>query len=194
MKISTARRRRIILYCILLLGILFLLVQKSEASEYEANFETIPAVDKSPLRVGTWKSPPTVVVCDPAPISQIHLVSAINFWERLGHTLKLGSYKTSNEKICADETPTGFVVITLVARDELSLRTSLAETRFFVNNYTGKVEWARIALVNDVRPTVLEHELGHALGYLHCDTEEHLMHSKWALTGWKTTGLARKQR
>ena len=47
---------------------------------------------------------------------------------------------------------------------------------------------------NEIIETVLEHELGHALGYLHFNKINHVMNSKWTQGGWDTDGLERKQR
>ena len=62
-------------------------------------------------------------------------------------------------------------------------------THFYVDNDTREVNWAIIYLKNDIRDTVLEHEIGHALGYLHYNKINHLMNSKWTQGGWDTVGL-----
>ena len=66
---------------------------------------------------------------------------------------------------------------------------ALAETHFFVDNDTNKIEWAIIYMRPDVKETVLEHEIGHALGYLHYNKINHLMNSKWTQGGWDKDGL-----
>jgi len=70
----------------------------------------------------------------------------------------------------------------------------LAETHFYINNDTKEVDWAIIYMKPAIKETVLEHELGHALGYLHYNKIEHLMNSKWIYGGWDTDGLERKRR
>lgn len=46
----------------------------------------------------------------------------------------------------------------------------------------------------DVRETVLEHELGHALGFLHYNKINHIMNEKWAQGGWDKEGLESQPR
>jgi len=41
---------------------------------------------------------------------------------------------------------------------------------------------------------VLEHEIGHALGWVHVGTRGHLMHPEWAKGGWNTFGLEFKEK
>ena len=71
--------------------------------------------------------------------------------------------------------------------------TSLAQTHFYVDNQTKEIDWA-IIYVKEVRETVLEHELGHALGFLHYNMINHLMNAKWAMGGWDQEGLENKRR
>ena len=67
--------------------------------------------------------------------------------------------------------------------------TSLAQTHFYVDNDTSEIEWAMIYMRADLRKTVLEHELGHALGFLHYNMINHLMNEKWTMGGWDKEGL-----
>ena len=71
--------------------------------------------------------------------------------------------------------------------------TSLAQTHFYVDNNTNTVEWAIIYMRPNIKETVLEHELGHALGFLHYNKNNHLMNQKWILGGWDKDGLENKR-
>ena len=160
-----------------------------QASDYQSNYEKIPAVNKMPPRVANWAYTPTIVVCEYAPITDVQIQSAIAFWKNLGHRFFISQYNYDPHNKCNDPNPDRYIVIHLVA-DGIEMETSsLAETRFFVNNDTNKIEWAKIYMREDIRETVLEHELGHALGYLHYNKNKHLMNSKWTQGGWETDGL-----
>ena len=37
---------------------------------------------------GTWRSPPKVILCDDAPISEERLISALDWWGNRGHRFK----------------------------------------------------------------------------------------------------------
>ena len=164
------------------------------ASEYISNYDTIRAVQKMPLRAGTWKKTPTVIVCEYAPISETQVKSAVGFWKSLGHRFFRTQYKYDPLEKCKSSKPVGYIIIHLETLGIPMHPAAAAETHFFVNNDTNAVEWAIIYVRNDTRATVLEHEIGHALGYLHYDKPGHLMNSMLAKGGWKTDGLEKSQR
>ena len=164
------------------------------AGEYQANFEKVRAVEDRPPRAGQWRKPPAVIICELAPIQRYQIGSALQFWEQLGYSFGPLRYKQDPLDKCKDPTPDGHIIIHLISRDTKIDATSLAQTHFYVNNSTSEIEWAIIYFRSDVRAQVLEHELGHALGFLHYNKLDHLMHSKWPLGGWKTTGLESSHR
>jgi len=164
-------------------------IQGASASTYTSNFKNIPAVNKLPPRVARWSLMPTVLVCDHAPITEVQIKSATKFWKDLGHRFFRIQYKYDPLNKCLDKQPTGYIIVHMVTQGiDLESR-SLAETHFFVNNDTNKIEWAIIYMRTDVKETVLEHEIGHALGYLHYNKINHLMNSKWTQGGWDKDGL-----
>ena len=183
-------------YIILTLFIVLLIIiptvtSTTYASDFETNIESIPALNKVPPRVGRWKVAPTVIVCAHAPPTEIQTKSAVRFWEQLGHRFSKTQFKHDPLKKCLSDTPTGYITIHLVSQGVTLRPAALAETHFFVNNETGEIEWAVIYMRDDLRPTVLEHEIGHALGYLHHNQHNHLMHEKLIHGGWDIEGLSR---
>ncbi len=66
---------------------------------------------------------------------------------------------------------------------------ALAQTHFYVDNLTNKIQYAKIYMRRDIRETVLEHELGHALGFMHFNKINHIMNEKWEQGGWDSEGL-----
>ena len=71
---------------------------------------------------------------------------------------------------------------------------TLAVTHFYVDNDHKEVEWAIIYVKPNIEETVLEHEIGHALGFLHYNRVNHLMNQKWVQGGWDTEGLQAPRR
>jgi len=163
------------------------------AGNYEANFERIPLVDKRPPQVASWALPPTIVVCEHAPVTHVQIVSAARFWELIGYSFFDIRYKMQDSTICNADEPQGYIVIHMVTHGVALEDTSLAQTQFYVNNFTNKIEYAKIYMRSDVRETVLEHELGHALGFLHFNKINHLMNEKWTMGGWDKEGLESKR-
>jgi predicted Zn-dependent protease len=169
-----------------------MLAEPAAAGDYISNFARVSAIQNRPPQVGKWHQTPAVIVCELAPISEIQINSAVQFWKRLGYEFNHTQYKRTqaiSQSVCNNKNPTGYIVIHLVTEGIKMEETSLAQTRFYVDNNTNEIKWAMIYMHNDVRTTVLEHEIGHALGFLHFNQINHLMNEKWTMGGWDKEGL-----
>jgi hypothetical protein len=144
--------------------------------------------------VGTWKLTPTVIVCEHAPVSEVQVKNAVNFWKSLGYRFYSTQYKYDPLNKCLSDSPMGYIVIHLVTQGIRLDESSLAQTHFYVDNATNEIHWARIYMRTDIRETVLEHEIGHALGFLHYNMINHLMNKKWTMGGWDKDGLEKRRR
>jgi len=172
----------------LLLASIFL-VHKAHASDYYSNFENIPAVNEFPLRAGRWHRTPTVIICEHAPVSKTQIKKAVRLWKDLGHRFLSTQYKYDPLNKCTAKEPVGYIVVHLITQGIKLEPDDLAETHFFVSAETSEINWAIIYMRSPVKEIVLEHEIGHALGYLHYNKINHLMNSKWIYGGWDVDGL-----
>jgi len=163
------------------------------ASEYKSNFTRIPAIEGYPVQAGVWARTPTVIICMYAPVERQQADKAVNFWTNLGHPFFNTQYKYDPLNKCLAKEPVGYITIHLVHQELHLDPASLAETHFFVSDATGEIEWATIYMRSEIKETVLEHEIGHALGYLHYNKINHLMNSKWTQGGWDKNGLENKR-
>ena len=179
---------------LILIGLLSFMATNVLASDYKSNFRHIPAIETGPVRVAVWKRAPVVIVCEYAPVEKTAIKKAIKLWTNLGHRFYKTQYKYDPLDKCNSTTPMGYIIIHLITQGVKMKDDDLAETHFYINNDTKEVDWAIIYMKPDIKETVLEHELGHALGYLHYNKIEHLMNSKWIYGGWDTDGLERKRR
>ena len=177
----------------IILGLIIMCAPGARATDYEGNVERIYAVYGYPPHAAEWKRTPTVVVCEYAPVSQAQIKKAVKFWKALGHRFFRTQYKYDPANKCNDANPLGYIVIHLVTQGIRLDDNNLAETHFFINNDTNEVDWAIIYIRPELKETVLEHELGHALGYLHHNKINHIMNSKWTQGGWDNDGLERKR-
>jgi hypothetical protein len=180
-------------YIVLFASSVSMLAVPATAGDYVGNFERIPLVEKRPPKVGAWKLTPTVIVCEHAPVSEAQIKSAVNFWKRLGYKFYSTQYKYDPLNKCLNESPKGYIVIHLVTQGIRLEESSLAQTHFYVDNVTNEIQWARIYMRPDIRDTVLEHEIGHALGFLHYNMINHLMNQKWTMGGWDKDGLENRR-
>jgi len=161
---------------------------------YVGNFERIRAVENRPPQVANWSRTPTIIVCEDAPVTVTQIRSAVKFWEGLDYRFNKTLYKQDPTSKCTDKNPIGYIIIHMVTEGIPLDETSLAQTRFYVDNDTSTIDWAIIYMRSDLRSTVLEHELGHALGFLHFNRINHLMNQKWEMGGWDTEGLKNSRR
>ena len=171
-----------------------ILVVPAQASDYVSNFERIPLVENRPPQVGSWALTPTVIVCEHAPVTEVQASNAVSFWKKLGYRFFATQFKYDPLNKCLSDTPVGYITIHLVSQGIKMEESALAQTHFYVNNETNDIEWAVIYMRRDIRKTVLEHELGHALGFLHYNMINHLMNEKWAMGGWDKDGLKKTRR
>ena len=72
---------------------------------------------------------------------------------------------------------------------DLNYYSKIHKRTIFVENNTNQVLWAKIYLRNMPIERILEHEMGHALGFLHIDKPGHIMNEVWVDGGWGDDGL-----
>ena len=153
--------------------------------------ETLKITQKDLEQVAQWERTPTVVICEHAPVERKDVRSAISWWTERGYFFYHGIYLRGNRttEICRNPDPTGYILIHLVTQETFDPGDNLAVTHFYVDNDTREIHWAKIYLKPRVRERVLEHELGHALGWMHTKQRGHLMNEKLIYGGWKDNGL-----
>jgi hypothetical protein len=183
----------IVMYCILMSLVCFW-PSHGHTGNYVGNFERIRAFENRPPQVANWSRTPTVIICKHAPVTATQIRSAVKFWEGLDYKFNGTLYKQDPTSKCMDKNPMGYILIHMVTEGIRLDETSLAQTRFYIDNDTSTIDWAIIYMRPDLRPTVLEHELGHALGFLHFNRINHLMNQKWEMGGWDTEGLKNSRR
>jgi hypothetical protein len=171
-----------------------LLAESASAGAYVSNYDRVPLVNKNPPQVAKWGLTPTVIVCEHAPITKGQIDKATKFWKELGYRFYNTQFKHDPLNKCLSDNPKGYIVIHMVTLGLRMEESALAQTHFFIDNTTNQIDYAVIYLRPDVRETVLEHELGHALGFLHYNKINHLMNEKWMMGGWDSDGLRKARR
>jgi hypothetical protein len=141
---------------------------------------------KEPTQKARWDMKPTVRVCGSTEIPLFRIEKALSYWEMLGYDFD-GVYVDQNPN-CANPRY-GEIVITLPEGDMQNHR--LAATRLYTEKSTGYIMQAKIFVYPHYarKVRVLEHELGHALGWNHYPQKFHIMHPTWSLGGYDHRGL-----
>ena len=146
---------------------------------------------KDLVQAGKWKRIPTVVLCEHAPVDIKGVRKAINWWNSYGYMFYRSIYLRGSraDEVCRDPDPTGYITINLVTQETFEPGDNLAITHFYIDNDTHEIRWAKIYLKSQVKERVLEHEFGHALGWMHTKKIGHLMHETLIRGGWGAEGL-----
>ena len=137
-------------------------------------------------RLAEWKAPPVVRVCHNTPIFKHKVEQSLKFWEDLGYRFGTISYNDRTEW-CVGEAYFG--AITIMPNRQFLGEGILALTRR--HTYNSMITGARIEISNQGfnQELLLEHELGHALGWPHYRVEGHIMHPTIQKAGINIFGL-----
>jgi len=153
---------------------------------YTANPYDIFALGK-PKQTGTWKFPPLVKVCKEFTISETRVQIAIAYWRNNGYVFHDVLYNYDSPECFGVDYGSGIII---TGGNQQLPEDLLAVTRTSVNTMTSHIIKAKIFIrqkhVN--RPRVLEHELGHALGWKHYPQYMHIMHPEWEGGGYDNRG------
>jgi hypothetical protein len=161
----------------------------SYASKVESNGASLLA-DKIALssqphisRFSFWAKIPNIKICNSSPASKDQVISAMQWWSKRG--FKFGTIKYSN---CISQKHPGFIVISLVGQG-FDFSKSLGTTNVHHDKVTKEIYWSQIYIPDALKIRVLEHEIGHALGWSHSTIRGHLMYPTWQLGGWDDSGI-----
>lgn len=160
-----------------------------EAAVYELDRD--PTDLDGPPKEYRWEVPPPVIVCPNSMVFREQIEAAMRFWEERGHRFGELFFHRDPSALCFAPRPGGHIVIraaTAEVKNEMAADT-LAETRFNTTGYEGSLAYAKLFMVVAPQERVLEHELGHALGFSHYNVAGHLMHGRVPVGGWDDFGL-----
>ena len=141
-----------------------------------------------PKQTGVWKEPPMVKVCKELNISYTRVQIAIAYWRNSGYKFHDIWYNYDSPECFGVDYGSGIII---TGGNQALSEDLLAVTRTSVRTTTGYIIKAKIFIrqkhVN--RPRVLEHELGHALGWKHYPQNMHIMHPDYDEGGHKNDHL-----
>jgi len=180
--------KKLLLLLVLAVGLLIL--NPHHNSSTEAPWEA--------PRAGQWSEPPTVILCNSAPIERAQVESAMDWWRKRGHLLgELIEEKQKpafTEQFCKGPVasiPFGHITISELTENVEQEPGDLAITEYLALRTFLEVTSAKIYLRPEyVQDEVVTHEMGHSLGFLHWHDRGHLMNPSMELGGWDDTGLS----
>ena len=154
---------------------------------HEDRFQSVSfPLRRSPSVGSYWMYNPDIKICGDSGAREFRVRQALGFWERLGY--EFGSVEFQRE--CIGEPASGVITIALVTSD-IQIGSHLAVTRTFSYTSTREILKSVIYVMpfNANRELLLEHEIGHALGWDHYSLSYHVMHPDYARIGHNTRGL-----
>ena len=142
-----------------------------------------------PQQKAAWVHSPTIRVCTESGVSVSRTVHAMKYWEKMGY--KFDGVVGDPFSMCMNP-KFGEIIITLPEAGFLD--THMASTRLYTSKKTGEIVKAKIFILpkNARKERVLEHEIGHALGWSHYPQRYHMMHPQWARGGWDSYGMRKR--
>ena len=138
-------------------------------------------------RTNEWKMSPGITVCGSSGVSSFRISKAVKYWEKLGYKF---DYIRFDHAINCHTPRFGEIMITLPDQD-FQFDNHLASTRITISNKTKEIVKAKILIFpkSAEKERVLEHEIGHALGWPHINQPYHIMNSNWHTGGHNSSGL-----
>jgi len=187
----------------ILISILFLSCSTGKDSEQTAentdNQDYELLIENSTIDVGAlferkvikkadWAFVPDVIVCKGVMISQARIDNAIKLWEDLGH-----EFSEIIQIECVDDEQLLGAIYIMPPQSGYDFNklsnTHTAYATFADGNKKIIGSWIEIPNRVIQMERVLEHEIGHSLGYQHTSVRFHLMNKDQQKGGFITNGL-----
>lgn len=153
-----------------------------------------------PYKGSHWELPPVIAICDEAPYKNDEIRHSISWWEELGFeflgvVILRDLYEANNEEYFCPEDPIPGLIVIRDANKHIHKSNggkSYGHAHGMYNEETGSI-YGFIIEIREPKERVLEHEIGHALGFVHFEKDRHLMNSVWTRGGWNHVGLSAEQ-
>ena len=156
-----------------------------------ANVDETALTFGPPIQNGAWEETPTVIVCASAPVKSERVKQAVDFWKTLGYNIGEVIDAEAGDFSCErDIVLYGDILIDVMDYNSNS-RAHLGTTRTWADTNSGEIFKAKIEVMSGWGDAerIIEHELGHALGWRDYNQLGHLMQEEWPKGGHNIKGL-----
>ena len=154
-------------------------------------YPVIPINGRQAIQEGKWIEKPYVFICHDGPVSETRVRRATQYWERLGYSFgPISTLNRGNEKCMTGDAVGGSITIDIPSQT-FQFGTHLGQTRTWRWTATNEIFKARIEIIPAWGDSerILEHEIGHALGWMDMNSPGHIMHGVWSSGGHNSRGM-----
>jgi len=145
---------------------------------------------------GYWLYAPNIKICPDAGVTKSRVKQALAFWENVGYSFGTIIVMENNGLPC--ESQWGEITFRIPTQQEITAalrnhQLGIAKThidRFTQQIMSADIYFQHISASHTQR--IVEHELGHALGWKHHDRTSHIMHSSLIRGGQSKIGMERR--
>ena len=143
----------------------------------------------------SWDTTPNILICHNSGVTAPRIERALGFWRALGHSFGDVTIALRHNMSCVTgEPPYGTIIIDIPSQD-FKCSNHLGSTKTWWRNDTGEVFKAKIEIKTGWESTerILEHEIGHALGFSDNSITGHMMNGTWTMGGVRKKWLQRQE-
>jgi hypothetical protein len=151
---------------------------------------TARAATNTLSREGEWRFDPEVLLCAGSPVTFNRTERAINYWKKLGYVFREPQQAPRDSFACATgNVPYNTIMIDIPSQN-FKMGKHIGSTRTWRSEGT-QIFKAKIEIIPAWGDSerILEHELGHALGWNDVARTGHIMNGTWSLGGYNSIGL-----
>lgn len=138
-----------------------------------------------------WHEIPSVVICPNSSVTVHRAETAVRYWKKLGH--KIGPVRKADATYmpCISGEPFTGTIIIDIPSSGFNFSQQLGVTLTTYDAFTYEIYHAKIEILDNWASTerLLEHELGHALGFRDIKIKGHMMNHEWMSGGYDSKGL-----
>jgi len=142
---------------------------------------------------GYWVGAPNIRICPGSGISHDRVREALSFWDRAGYPFGRIIEPRADGTPCSAQI--GEIAFRIPTQEEISLAVSdglLGVAKTQIDQHTGEIMRSNIYFQTQIashKPKIVEHEVGHALGWKHHARKYHIMHPNFSDMGLSCIGM-----
>jgi len=142
-----------------------------------------------------WSTPPDILICSSSNIKTDRVRKATRYWSNLGYDFGIIRRAPPSNFTCASGEPFMNQIIIDIPSQQFSFGEHLGTTRTWWRTDTGQIIKAKIEILGGWENTerIIEHELGHAIGWKDNNITGHIMNKSWSRGGVSGRGMRNKK-